>query len=296
MAAFPPDVLIIEPRGVLYTRFQQNRETELIAISRVPLTESVFAHGSLSPLVADPVPLVEALRRIASNRKLENVSVLLPDSWFRLHLLTLEAIPDRWSEADDMVRWSLKRMLPSRTDELRLAWRTMEKTGKGGKVAVLAASEDSISRLEKALETAGMHAVVIEPIGLSLWNALTGAVPNDGEDRLLFVARSGEMALALFRGDRPLFYRSKRISAAHDLLQELRLSLSYLQNQVGVRTPAICWTAGDQISADLRELITSDLGTPVHTVTLDDVGIRLGALDARGEEIAVAAAMGVFAA
>lgn len=296
MADFPPDVLLIEPRSVLYTRFQQTRETELTALSRIPLPESVFTQGSVSPVLADPTPLVDAFRRIAANRKLESVSVLLPDSWFRLHLLTLETLPDRWSEADEMVRWSLKRALPSRTDRLRLAWRTMEKTGKGGRVAVLAASEESIARLEDALESAGMAAALIEPAGLSLWNALSGPVPDDGRDRLLFVARSNEMALALFRGERPVFYRSKRISAAHDLMQEVRLSISYLRNQVGIDSLAICWVAGEHIDADLRNLLGSELDTAVHVVTLEDVGIHPGSIDVRGEEIAVAAAVGVFAA
>lgn len=296
MAAFPPDVLLIEPRSVLYTRFQQTRETELTALSRIPLPESVFTtDGSVSPVLADPVPLVEAFRRIATNRKVEDVSVLLPDSWFRLHLLTLESLPDRWNEADEMVRWSLKRLLPSRTDRLRLAWRTMEKSGKGGRVAVLAATEDSISRLEGALETAGMAAALVEPAGLSLWNAMSGTVPDDGRDRLLFIARSDEMALALFRGDRPLFYRSKRISAAHDLMQELRLSISYLRNQVGIEPLAICWVAGEQIDVEVRNLIASQLDTEVHAVTLEDVGVNPGTIDVRGQEIAVASAVGVFA-
>ena len=296
MAAFPPDVFLIEPRGVLYTRFQQTRETELVAISRVPLPDSAFSRGSLSPVLADPVPLVDALERIASNRKVENVSVLLPDSWFRMHILSLDRIPERWSEADEMVRWSLKRMLPSRTDELRLSWKTTEKSGKGGRVAVLAAAEDSISRLEKAIETAGMRAVVIEPVGLSLWNALAGPVPDDGHDRLLLVAREGEMAMALFRGERPLFYRSKRLSGAHDLIQEVRLSISYLKNQIGIESLEICWGAGDRIDPQLRDLITNELGVPIHPVTLEDAGIRRGTVDVRGEELAVAAAMGVFAA
>ena len=296
MASFPPDVLLIEQRGVLYTRFQQNKETELTAISRVPLPDSVFEHGALSPLLADPVPLVDALRRIAANRKLENVSVLLPDSWFRLHILTLESIPDRWAEADETVRWSLKRTLPSRTDEMRLAWRTIEKTGKGGRVAVLGASEESISRLEAALETAGLRPILIEPLGLSLWNALASSIENDGAERLLLLARGNDMAIVLFRGDRPLFYRSKRISEAHDLVQEVRLSISYLRNQIGIGSPALCWVGGDRVGADLRELISSELGTPVHPVALQDVGIRPGAIDTRGEEIAVVAAMGVFAA
>lgn len=296
MASFPPDVLLIEQRGVLYTRFQQNRETELTAISRVALPESVFAHGALSPLLADPVPLVDALRRIATNRNLGNVSILLPDSWFRLHILTLESIPDRWAEADETVRWSLKRTLPSRTDEMRLAWRTIEKIGKGGRVAVLGASEEAISRLETALDTAGMKPVLIEPLGLSLWNALASSIEDDGKERLLLLARGDDMAIVLFRGERPLFYRSKRISASHDLMQEVRLSISYLRNQIGVGSPSLCWVAGDRVDADLRDLINTELETPVHVVTLDDAGIRSGSANTRGEEIAVVAAMGVFAA
>jgi Tfp pilus assembly PilM family ATPase len=172
----------------------------------------------------------------------------------------------------------------------------MEKTGKGGRVAVLAASEKSISGLEAALDTAGMRAVVIEPIAINLWNALAGAIQDDGQDRLLFVARANELALALFRGDKPLFYRSKRISASHDLMQEIRLSISYLRNQVGIESLAMCWVAGDQIGAELTELIATELDAPVHRVVLEDVGISPGAANIRGEEIAVIAAMGVFAA
>lgn len=296
MATFPPDVLVIEPRGILYLRFQRAGETDLTAISRVPLEKSVFRYGPISPAIADPAPLVEALGRIATNRRIDEVSVLLPDSWFKLHVLALDSLPDRRSDADEIVRWSLRRNLPGRTEELRMAWHTIERRGKGGRVAVLAAAEETISRLEKAIETAGMNAVVVEPIGLSLWNALTSSVPVDGEERLLMLAREDDLALVLFRGDKPLFYRSKRLVPQTDLTQEIRLSASYLKTQVGVGSLALCWVAGERIGAGLHDLIRTELDTPVHAVSLEDAGIRPGAIDVRGEEIAVAAAMGVFAA
>lgn len=296
MAAFPPDVFLIEPRGILYTRFQRDGRIELTALSRVPLAESVFVTGSTAPVLNEPVAMVEALGRIASNRKIENISVLLPDSWFKLHMLTLDTLPDRRSEADEIILWSLKRALPGRSNGLRLAWEIIERTGKGARVAVLETSGESVSRLETAIETAGMHAVVIEPLGLSLWNALAGAVPADGEERLLFLSRQQDLVLAVFRGDQPLFYRSKRISPQHDLIQEIRLSASYLKNHIGIGSPAICWVAGDRIETTLREAISRELNAPVHNITLEDVGLRAETVDVRGEEIAVAAAMGVFAA
>lgn len=296
MSAFPSDVLVVEPRGILFTRFQRNKEAEITAVSRIPLPEGLFEPGSISPLLADPVPFVDALRRLSTNRKIDGVSVLLPDSWFRLHLLSLDSIPERRAEADQVVRWSLRRALPGRSEELRLAWQVIERTGKGGRVAVLASTQDAMTRIEKAIETAGMDAALIEPIGISLWNALANRIPSDGAERLLMVARETDLALLLFRGERPLFYRSKRISPQTDLVQEVRLSSSYLKNQVGIGTLTACWTAGERIDESVRAAIQNELAVTPRPVTLPDVGLRPGAIDVRGEEIAIAAALGVFAA
>jgi Tfp pilus assembly PilM family ATPase len=297
MATFPSDVLLIEPRGILHTRFQRgHKETELTAISRTPLPEGTFGPGAVSPSVTAPAALTAALSRIGANRKKSEVAILLPDSWFRLHILPMDSIPDRRADADEMVRWSLRRSLPGRPDDLRLQWETVERSGGGGRVVVLASSEATVASIEAAARAAGMNPVVIEPLGLNLWNALVQGIAEDDAERLLVMSREGDMAMAMFRGSRPVFYRSKRLGAAHDLLQEIRLSASYLRNQAGLGTVAQCWVAGDVVDEDLVSVIEREFGRAPSKLRLSDVGLRLGAIDVGGEETAVAACKGVFAA
>jgi Tfp pilus assembly PilM family ATPase len=297
MAAFPSDVFLIEPRGILHTRFQRGRkETELTAIARTPLPEGTFGPGAVSPSVAAPAALATALTRAGARRKQSDVAILLPDSWFRLHILSMDNIPARRSDADEMVRWSLRRSLPGRPDDLRLGWEAVERQGSGGRVVVLAASEATLRSIEDAATAAEMNPVVIEPLGLNLWNALVQEIAEDDAERLLILYREGDMAMAMFRGRRPVFYRSKRLGAAHDLLQEIRLSASYLRNQEGLGIPVQCWVAGDAVDEELLSMVEREFGRAPSKVQLPEVGIRLGAIDAGREETAVAACKGVFAA
>ncbi len=69
------------------------------------------------------------LRRLRSETgKWEKVSLLLPDSWFRINIVELPSLPERDADAMDVVRWSLKKTLPIPPEQLRITYSVLSRS------------------------------------------------------------------------------------------------------------------------------------------------------------------------
>jgi len=230
--------------------------------------------------------------------KWQRVSVLLPDSWFRINIVDLPSLPDRANEAMEVVRWSLKRTLPIPPDTLRLAYSVLSKTPAGVKLLVLSAVEKTLTAIEKVFAAAGLEAILIEPIGLNIWNAVAvrEALPNNGQanDRLFLYVREREFTTAVFRGEQPLFIRSRNLGGERTLEQEIRLSATYLRDNLGTETIEQCYVAGSVIGgADVAGVLAEEFSAPVRTLQLRDFTEQTPS-DVYGIDAELTACTGVF--
>jgi len=87
--SFPPDIIVIDTDGLLHARIQAgNKGSEISQARTWRLPEGTFTAGVVTPDLSAPSVLTETLRRIrAESGKWEKVSILLPDSWFRINLV-----------------------------------------------------------------------------------------------------------------------------------------------------------------------------------------------------------------
>ena len=297
-SSFPPDVVIVEVDSLLHARFQGGRKNPQIShLKHLRLPEGVFASSVVTPTLLNSSALAESVRQLKSYAgKLDRVSILLPDPWFRIHLSELSELPEKQEEADEMVRWTLRRSLPMRAEDLRIAYQALAKTNGSVKVLVLAAIEKTLSQVEQTFREEGIEVSLIEPIGLNIWNAVAAREGATTGDRFFFYLRPGDFTTAVFRGQTPVFIRSRNLDADRSVLQEIRLSASYLRSNLRWESVEQCYVAGNQTDQALLDAISQEFQTPVKRVSLRDLADWPAETKISDHEAELAAAAGVFTA
>lgn len=254
LSSYPTDVLVLDASSALLARFARGGEHPLTRSARVSIT-GAFDPAPVTPALADPEKLVEAVRRLRSEAgAIDRAWVLLPDSWFRLNLIELDDLPAREDEANEIVRWSIRKTLPIPAEQMRVAWVPLSRDGTKRKVLVVSAREETLAQLEGSLRKAGVEVAAIESTGLNLWNAVSQREDTTAADRLLIHVREDEFTTALFRGNEPIFLRSRPLQGDRSIANEIKLSASYLRESVRLASVEACYLAGNAIDPAVLEL------------------------------------------
>jgi Tfp pilus assembly PilM family ATPase len=293
--SFPPDVIVLDNDSIVHARFGRGkaRNPRIVNAKSWRLAEGTFSPAPVTPALASEAGLVEGLRKMKMETgKWDKVSLLLPDSWFRMNIVELPSLPEKDADALDVVRWSLKRTLPIPPEQLRVAYSVLSRDGSGAKVLVLSALEATLTAVERLFSAAGLEIVLIEPVGLNIWNAITVRETENAGDRIFFYLRDTDFTTAVFRGAQPLFLRSRNLSADRTLDQEIRLSASYLRDTLNVEQFSSCYVAGGR-GADVQSTLAEEFNTQVRNVSLRDYAedVPSGAYDLEAE---LTACTGVF--
>lgn len=294
--SFPPDVVVLDTGMLVHARLGRGKTNPRIVNAKsYRIGDGAFVAAPVTPQLANDAALAETLRRLKMETgRWDKVSLLLPDSWFRMNIVDLPALPERQADAMDVVRWSLKRTLPIPPEQLRVAFSVLSREAQSVKVLVLSAMESTLAAIERVFAAAGLDVVLVEPVGLNIWNAITVREP-EGEsagDRILFYLRENDFTTAVFRGSQPLFLRSRNLSAERTLDQEIRLSANYLRDSLNVETFSRCYVAGEH-GAEVLSTLADEFNTQVRNISLRDFAeeVPMGAADLEAE---LTACTGVF--
>jgi Tfp pilus assembly PilM family ATPase len=292
--SFPPDVIVLDTDGLIHARLSRGKARPRIAhATSYRLAAETFTPSVVTPQLANEAGFAEALRRLRMETgKWDKFSLLLPDSWFRINIVELPSLPDKHAEALEVVRWSLKRTLPIPPEELRVTFTPLARSDKGAKVLVLSAVEATLAAIERAFAAAGFETVLIEPLGLNIWNAIAVNEPDSNVDRLFLYVRDTDFTTAVFRGSQPLFIRSRNLSSERTVEQEIRLSANYLRDTLAIDSFANCWVAGPK-SAIVHDTLASEFNPQVRAVSLRDY-VEDVPFDLQGLEAELTACTGVF--
>ncbi len=291
------DVLLVESDALHFVRFgNAKKQAQLIQARTLRLTD-VFTDALVTPQLTNPAALSEALRRLRADAgSIDRVSLLLPDSWFRMNIVELNELPDKRDEAEETLRWAIKRSLPVPAEQLRMAHHVVGRTETKKRVLVVSAMQQTLVDIETALLHNGLWATTIEPLGLNIWNAVAAKTPSSTQDRLLIHVRNGEFTTALFRGDEPVFLRSRNLRGERSVSQEIRLSASYLRDNMGGRAIEQCFLAGTDADGELSRVLQEEFAAPVRRLVIRDFVEPAPGLELSSLEAEVIASTGVFAA
>lgn len=294
--AYPSDVVVLDTDGLLHVRVQRGKNgPEITGAKTYHLAENTFGSGVVTPELANESSLADALRRMrVDTGRWEKVCILLPDSWFRINLIDLPSLPDKQDAALDAVRWSLKRTLPIPPETLRVAYQVLSKSAAGSKLLVVGALEKTLAAIEQVFAAADMEVVVIEPIGLNIWNAITVREAATSNDRLFVYVRENDFTTAVFRGAQPLFIRSRNLNGERTLPQEIRLSATYLRDTLQTVAVERCYVAGNNVSPDVQAVLAAEFSAPVVPVSVRDF-VAGSASQITSMDAELTACTGVFA-
>ncbi len=274
--SFPPDVIVLDSEALLHARLARGKkDPQIVQAKSYRLAGNTFLPAIVTPQLSNESSLAEVLRRLrVETGRWDRASMLLPDSWFRMNILELPSLPDASKEADEMVRWSLKRTMPIDPEALRISYEVLSRTPAHTKVLALSAINQTLTAIEKIFTAAGMEVVLIEPIGINIWNAITAREGHTSRDRIFFYIREHDFTTAAFRGHQPLFVRSRNLNGERTIEQEIKLSASYLRDTLRTDSVEQCYVSGDGVDAELATVIGSEFAAPVKRISLADCSER----------------------
>jgi type IV pilus assembly protein PilM len=291
--SFPPDVVVLDSDSLIHARVGSGRkEIQILQAKSYVIRDDVFVPGVVTPQLQNEAVFAEVLRRMKlETGRWDKVSLLLPDGWFRMNIIELQALPERANEAAEVIRWSLRRTMPIDPSALRLSYEVLSRTPP--RILAVSAVEATIAAIERLFEAAGIEVILIEPAGLNIWNAITAREAATTRDRIFFYIRDHDFTTALFRGTQPLFIRSRNLNGERTLQQEIKLSATYLRDTFQTTSVENCYVAGNGINGSVTDAISSEFSAPVRKITLRDVaGQTPGDADAYDAELT--AVTGVF--
>ncbi len=295
--AYPPDVIVLDMDGLLHARVARGRKNPHIETAKTyALREGIFTPAVVTPDLADEAGLADVLRRVRTDAgKLDRVSILLPDAWFHMNLIELPPVSDRRDEALHAIRWSLKRTLPIAPESLRVAWEVLGKSPAGSKLLVVTAVEKTLAAIDRVFGAAGIEVVLIEPVGLNIWNAITVREQATSNDRIFVYVRDTDFTTAVFRGSQPLFIRSRNLSGERTLQQEISLSANYLRETLQTVAVERAYVAGKDEGGQVQAALAAEFSAPVVPVALRDF-VDQPPVHLPGLEAELTACTGVFTA
>jgi type IV pilus assembly protein PilM len=248
------------------------REPTIAGYAVEPLTPGVVTAALNAPNVTDEASLTSAIRnavqKVASRTR--RVGLVLPDTVAKVSLIRFEKVPARVQDLDQLIRWQVRKTAPFRVEDAQLSWVPGAALDGGGREFIVSmARRDVIQSFERACDTAGLHAGVIDIASFSLINAQLAASGTSAGDWLLVHVASDYVTLAVIRGSVLVFFRNRALGVETDLTDMVHQTAMYHEDRLGgggFSRVALAGAslAGQEQAERLRRAIEERLGSRVE--------------------------------
>lgn len=239
----PPHVFAIDARHLRYGGFTRTATgLSFDSYQIVELPAGVFADGPLGGPVRDVTAFSQIVREFVEpiGPAARAAGLVLPDAWLRMLFTEIEELPVKTAQRDEIVRWKLKRLVPFRVDDLRVA---------SDEVSPLAAQEEPcrillgfaiellLEQLEGAFSDAGVQ---LGQVTNATMAALSGIDSRANPDHLisLVMVEDHAYSIAFIHRNEPFLYRHKSLldmpKSAHAQVvrRDLRLTRNFLREHL----------------------------------------------------------------
>lgn len=245
----PPNVVSLGEDEIALGLLSRRRDA-LTRVETAALDGECFRQGPIGLLHVERAVLAAALGKLTQHvgRLPARGTVVLPMAWVRCVQVETGGLPRQRREAEDVIRWRLKKLLPCRPEEIRVDFLP---TGGDGRVMVVLALDHPLTLIEDALAGAGMKVGRIEPTAL----AVTSLVPRDGVPRLIVVTEPRSLGFVAMENGVITLLRQKGLPADPDraasfVAREVDQSVSQIQPPSEGARPVEVWlVALEEIAA-----------------------------------------------
>jgi hypothetical protein len=268
----------LDGEQVLYGRLSRSRD-RLLAAARQVLPAGWFELGPVGVLRVDRTALEAGLAALLA--QLEAVpakaNLLLPNCWVRSFVAEVGELPRGRVEAEEVVRWKLKKLLPCRPEEARLDFVPLPEEGR---VWVLLALEKPLAVVEEVFAAKGIATGRVEPMGV----ALATLLPEGSEPKLLVCLDERTFVVVLVREGAVRLVRHKLLPGGAEasrglVVRELEATLAHAREREGLAGPlaVMLATALEALRDAVVAWAQGQEGVVVHPLALTDH--RLAELD-----------------
>jgi hypothetical protein len=281
----PPFVFEVDERGVRFGRFQDAEGgVRFLEYRELGLPSNSFQDGVLGGPMRDPAGFTEFLGNL-----LEEISVpvqeaclVIPDRWLRVSFVEVGELPRDLGAQEEILRWKLKRLVPFRTEDLRVRGMEVEplpKQEEAARVLLGYGLERLLKQLEEAFDTAGIHIGLLTNRSLSLLAGMAGTFATD-DISVLAVVRNDAYSLTFSKGVSPLLLRFKEGRGADMALEgnlvsrDLRLTGSFLRQQFpGVELGKILLAAPVDLAPEWLSWISDGFGAQADSLRVEHLSL-----------------------
>ncbi len=252
-------------------------------------------HQAVAPLPADTFGVRPAQLEIQNPEALgehpRRVGVVVPDASTMFFVFRIEGWPRRPQEQQPLIRWQLHRQTSLAVDTYRVLWQVLDRRARVGTVAVLAAWQPFLDRLEDLLNRHGIVPGLVVPENIAVDNLVwhyVGPRPDWTDRRWMVIHWDGErLTTTYFHGRRLVWKRTHTLTPEADespadrlasLERELRRLGVYIQDFHREEAPETVFLSGPR-TASLRDRLQASFPFPLEALDVwaaDDV---LSALD-----------------
>lgn len=244
--------------------------------------------GSLQALlsrsnISSQSELHRAVRRLAEvvGNGNSRLGLLIPDAAARVAMLTFEALPDNAKEADALLAWRVKDLLPFPPEEARLSYQVLRRATDSIELLVVAARSAVLAEYESALEPMQGGPVLILPSTMALLPLVPDSAPGA---QLVIHFCSGSVTAVVLAAGGVRLWRTRPVGATTtgDLAGEIAaeidrvtastrdsLALDIERIWLCARPPATSELAG-QLAAQLSRQVDRLVPDPELASTLSD--------------------------
>lgn len=213
----PRHAFAVTEEAVCYG-FLDRRRSRLERVERVRLPAEAVSLGPVGLLQVKVERLrvgLEGLQKVLGQFP-KRAALVVPDAWLRALVLELETLPRRREEAEEIIRWRLKKLLPCRPEEVRLDYTPC---GSNGRVLVVLGLDKPLASLEEAFAAAGCQLGSIEPVSV----ALSAVLPPSPRPLVLVSTVGRAMAIVVISEGKVQLSRLKLMPQAAGRAQGLAL-------------------------------------------------------------------------
>jgi hypothetical protein len=264
----------------------------------ITLSDSLISPGFDDPNIADLSQLAEALNELGTSAGLlrqRKWSVALPEATMRTLILTMDGQAGSKSESDEVLKWKMERGFGAPLDELSISSESLPRDSQNRERFLAVAIRLSVlAEYESVFASLGWRAGLVLPrhLGEARWLTKNG----DVGDSLLLTAHDDGFTAAIFRDREPLILRTVVCEPEEREDEFYRLLLFYRDRRAaedGATQPLTqLLVVGKGFGKERASQIANEtLGSHVHVLGPEDLGLQLPASDLRFDSIAAPAGL-----
>lgn len=279
-SAAPPAAIDISSRRVSIvglagrggTRTVTGQASEPLPAGLVtPVLNAVNVHDAAALAAA----IKAAADRLAPRPR--RAALVLPDTVAKVSILRFEKVPAKAQDLEQLIRWQVRKAAPFRIEDAQVSWTAgMDVQGGGREYFVIVARRDIVESYERACESAGIQAGIVDIASTNLVNAVLATRQGANAGDWLLVHMAPEYStLVVVRNGQVIFFRNRPTDGvSHDLGDTVHQTAMYFEDRLG-------GTAFSRIVLAGASTVGSDAGDLARRQIEERLGMRVETLDVR---------------